>query len=243
VSSRLVAYLAPGSPVVLMGPTGAPLDVPADTDVLLVGGGTGHPALLPFASALRAHGCRVLYVAASADEPGTREAIEAAADQVLWTSEAGEGLAPSRPQDRFVPGSVVDALVALAEGRLGEPRVPLAGVTHVVAAGPTPLLSAAHAARRGVLASHLRADHHALASLNTPMQCMMKEICAQCLQKQVDPRSGRETVVYACARPAQPLDGLNFESLRDRHRQNSVQEKLSNAWLDHLLETVDLPHV
>jgi len=28
-----------------------------------------------------------------------------------------------------------------------------------------------------------------------------------------------------------------------RLRQNTVQEKLSNRWLDHLLETVDLPHI
>jgi len=28
-----------------------------------------------------------------------------------------------------------------------------------------------------------------------------------------------------------------------RLRQNTVQEKLSNSWLDHLLKTVDLPHV
>jgi hypothetical protein len=28
-----------------------------------------------------------------------------------------------------------------------------------------------------------------------------------------------------------------------RLRQNTVQEKLSSRWLDHLLATVDLPHI
>jgi hypothetical protein len=27
---------------------------------------------------------------------------------------------------------------------------------------------------------------------------MMKEICAQCLQRWVDPATGRETVVFSC---------------------------------------------
>jgi len=33
-----------------------------------------------------------------------------------------------------------------------------------------------------VLAPYLKPSHKAIASINSPMQCMMKEICAQCLQ-------------------------------------------------------------
>jgi hypothetical protein len=36
---------------------------------------------------------------------------------------------------------------------------------------------------------------------------------------------------------------VDFPNLNARLRQNTVQEKLSNAWLDHLLTTVDLTHV
>ena len=32
------------------------------------------------------------------------------------------------------------------------------------------------------------------------------------------------------------LDEVDFSNLRQRLRQNSVQEKLSDLWLDHLLE-------
>ena len=32
------------------------------------------------------------------------------------------------------------------------------------------------------LKRYFRPDHRAIASINSPMQCMMKEICAQCLQ-------------------------------------------------------------
>jgi len=39
------------------------------------------------------------------------------------------------------------------------------------------------------------------------------------------------------------MDRVDFPHLNARLRQNTVQEKLSNAWLDRLLETVTLEHV
>src|SRR5213592_3303466 len=42
VSSRLVAYLRKGEPVVVMGPTGSPTEIPSGRHVLLLGGGLGN---------------------------------------------------------------------------------------------------------------------------------------------------------------------------------------------------------
>jgi hypothetical protein len=39
------------------------------------------------------------------------------------------------------------------------------------------------------------------------------------------------------------LDRVDFPNLAARLRQNTVQEKLSNLWLDHLLFDKALPHV
>jgi len=75
------------------------------------------------------------------------------------------------------------------------------------------------------------------------MQCMMKEVCAQCLQKHVDPQTGREEFIFSCFNQDQEMDRVDFPNLNARLRQNTVQEKVSNMWLDHLLETVELPHV
>ena len=41
----------------------------------------------------------------------------------------------------------------------------------------------------------------AIGSINSPMQCMMKEICAQCLTRHRDPQTGQESVVYTCVNP------------------------------------------
>ena len=100
-------------------------------------------------------------------------------------------------------------------------------------------MAALTAARHGVLADHLKPGHKAIGSINSPMQCMMKEICAQCLQSHRDPESGLEFVVFSCFNQDQPLDSVDFDGLAARLRQNSVQEKLTAQWIDHCLKTGD----
>ena len=41
-SADLLAHLKPGEPVILMGPTGTPTEIPSDETVALVGGGLGN---------------------------------------------------------------------------------------------------------------------------------------------------------------------------------------------------------
>ena len=86
-----------------------------------------------------------------------------------------------------------------------------------------------------MLKPFLKAQHFAIGSINSPMQCMMKEICAQCLQAQVDPLTGKTSYVFSCFNQDQPLDNVDWNGLNQRLRQNSVQEKLTAEWLDHCL--------
>jgi NADPH-dependent glutamate synthase beta subunit-like oxidoreductase/NAD(P)H-flavin reductase len=245
VSSRLCAYLRPGEPVVVMGPTGTPTEIPQGEDVLLAGGGLGNAVLFSIARALRASGNRVLYFAGykKGEDLFKREDIEAATDQVIWSTDVGAEIAAARPQDAHFRGNIVQAMVAYGEGRLGEQRVPLPRISRIIAIGSDRMMAAVKAARYGVLAPYLRPDHVGIASINSPMQCMMKEICAQCLQKHVDPATGREEFIFSCFNQDQEMDRVDFPNLNMRLRQNTVQEKLSNRWLDHLLESVDLPHI
>ena len=67
------------------------------------------------------------------------------------------------------------------------------------------------------------------------MQCMMKEICAQCLQPHRDPATGKVSYVFSCFNQDQPLDAVDFATLDLRLRQNSVQEKLTAQWIRHAL--------
>jgi hypothetical protein len=97
-------------------------------------------------------------------------------------------------------------------------------------------MAAVKEARHGRLKPYLKPGHTAIGSINSPMQCMMKGVCAQCLCKHVDPVSGKEFFVYSCYNQDQDLDSVDFENLNARLRQNTVQEKLSNRWLDRLLQ-------
>jgi hypothetical protein len=75
-----------------------------------------------------------------------------------------------------------------------------------------------------------------VVSINSPMQCMMKAICAQCLQRHVDPVTGSEVFVFSCVNQDQPMDHVDFSNLNARLKVNSVMEKIANRWMDHLLE-------
>jgi hypothetical protein len=94
-------------------------------------------------------------------------------------------------------------------------------------------MAAVAAARHSVLAPWLKPQHRAFGSINSPMQCMMKEICAQCLQPHVDPATGKRSYVFSCFNQDQPLDLVDFAGLDARLKQNSVQEKLTAQWIAH----------
>jgi NADPH-dependent glutamate synthase beta subunit-like oxidoreductase/NAD(P)H-flavin reductase len=236
-SSDLCGLLRTGEPVVLMGPTGTPTEIPAGETVLLAGGGLGNAVLFSIGQALRRAGSRVLYFAGYKKmvDRYKLDEIEAAADVVVWCSDEAPGFTPRRPQDRAVVGNIVQAMVAYAEDRLGAAPIAMTDVSRIIAIGSDRMMAAVGAARHGVLAAHLQPEHVAIGSINSPMQCMMKEICAQCLQPHVDPVSGERSYVFSCFNQDQPLDAVDFPGLAARLSQNSVQEKLTAQWIDRCL--------
>jgi NADPH-dependent glutamate synthase beta subunit-like oxidoreductase/NAD(P)H-flavin reductase len=236
-SSRLCAALEPGEPVILMGPTGTPTEIPSNETVLLAGGGLGNAVLFSIGRALRANGCKVIYFAGyrNPSDIYKMEEIEASADQIVWATDIAPAPAPRRPQDRSFVGNIVAAMVAFAKGELGERLVETTDVDRIIAIGSDRMMAAVRKARHEVLHPHLKPEHVAIGSINSPMQCMMKEICAQCLQRHVDPKTGKATVVFSCFNQDQELDRVDFEFLNNRLKQSSLQEKLANQWLDHLL--------
>jgi hypothetical protein len=155
----------------------------------------------------------------------------------------GAAIEPRRPQDAHFRGNIVQAMLAYHRGELGDQLVPLPSVDRIIAIGSDRMMAAVKAARHGALAPCLKPDHVGIASINSPMQCMMKEVCAQCLQKHVDPRTGKETIIFSCFNQDQEMDRVDFPNLAARLRQNTVQEKLANIWFDHLLHGQNLSHV
>lgn len=229
-SSNLCASLIPDEVVVLMGPTGMPTEIPHKEKVMLVGGGLGNAVLFSIGKAMRDNGCDVLYFAGYKKMIDLYKAddIQKAADQVVWCCD--EGLLPvNRSQDSNFHGNIVAAIKSYGESN---PEA-LQKIDRIVVIGSDKMMQAVAFARHNSLKQFFKAGHIAIGSINSPMQCMMKEICGQCLQRQVDPETGEESYVYSCFNQDQNLDCVDFNNLSLRLGQNSAQEKITAEWLRH----------
>jgi NAD(P)H-flavin reductase len=235
-SSRMCSMLEAGEEVIVMGPTGTPTEIPENQTVLLAGGGLGNAVLFSIAKALKASNNRIIYFAGykHGEDLFKREDIEDAVDQVIWATDTGAEIVPARSQDRHFRGNIVQAMLAYVGGELGEQIFDFQTVDHIIVIGSDRMMAAVKEARHSSLKPFLKPEHAAIGSINSPMQCMMKEICAQCLQRHVDPHTGEESFVFSCYNQDQSLDRVDFANLNERLKANSVQEKLSNLWLDKL---------
>jgi NAD(P)H-flavin reductase len=222
---------------VLMGPTGTPTEIPSNETVVLAGGGLGNAVLFSIGQATRAAGSRVLYFAAykHMTDRYKIDEIEAASDAVVWCCDEEPGFAPDRAQDKTFVGNVVQAMHAYASGELGEQPIAFSDADRIVAIGSDRMMAAVARARHDLLKPYLKPHHFAIGSINSPMQCMMKEICAHCLQPQVDPATGKTSYVFSCFNQDQAMDVVDFHALRERLKQNSLQEKLTAQWIDRSL--------
>jgi NAD(P)H-flavin reductase len=240
---RLVGSLEPGDPLILMGPTGAPTDIPQNKTILVVAGRWGAAVMLDIGPALRAAGNRVLYVAAlgKASELDNQGELEEAADQIIWCTGSGPLITTHRPQDLSVEASdMVELLRAYGAAELPgqstvQGAVALDQVDRLMVMGSTGLLKGFQQALKGALSAYFRSDLEAVATVGSPMQCMLKGVCAQCLQWQIDPETGKRTkAVFSCAGQDQPLAWVDLDNLTARQSQNRLLERISSQWLDHL---------
>ncbi len=227
-SSSLCANWRAGDPVVLMGPTGTPSEIPQNEKVILVGGGLGNAVLFSIGKAMRAANNRVIYFAGyknSADRFKPEE-IESAADAVVWAHDIGDAIQPARAQDRTFKGSIVQAMTHHYDL--------LKDANRILCIGSDRMMAAVASARHNELKKYLPDAHIAIGSINSPMQCMMKEICAQCIQRHIDPKTGREEIVFSCFNQDQDLDRVDWKCLNERLSQNGAQEKLTASWIKRL---------
>ena len=219
-SSRLCSLLKEGEEVVVMGPTGTPTEIPENETVLLAGGGLGNAVLFSIAKAMRENNNEVIYFAGykNGADLFKREEIENATDKVVWATDFGDEIQAERPQDAHFRGNIVQAMIAYAEGKLGEQTVDLKDVDRIIAIGSDRMMNGVKEARYTILETVFERKSHGNRLNQLPMQCMMKEVCAQCLQRHVNPHTGEEFFVFSCFNQDQNLDFVDFNNLNDRLR-------------------------
>jgi len=235
---RLIPSLKPGDKVVLAGPTGAPTDLPSGKTILVVAGRWGAAVMLDIGFALRSAGNKVIYLAAmgSKGDVDHMDELEEGADQIIWAVGKGDPIEARRPQDH----SVVEWDVIKLIGELDEQGiVDMSQVDRLMAMGSTGMLKGfqKELSAGGSLHDRFKEDLHITGTIGSPMQCMMKGVCGQCLQWQIDPATGERTqAVFTCSQQDQPLKNVDLDNLTARTSQNRLPDIISSHWLSHVLE-------
>ena len=231
-SSLLCQYLTEGEQIVLMGPTGTPTKITSNQRIMLIGGGLGNAVLFSIGQAFREQGSKVLYFAGykKAIDRYKVDEIEKAANQIIWCCDEKK-LETTRDNDQSFYGNIVDAIIDYAKN--GETK--LAEIDRIICIGSNQMMAAVNNIINDKLSNQCKPGVQTIASINSPMQCMLKEICAQCLQKHIDDDTGLETYVFSCLNQDQCMQKVDFEFLNQRLKQNSLQEKLTAKWVTHCL--------
>jgi NADPH-dependent glutamate synthase beta subunit-like oxidoreductase/NAD(P)H-flavin reductase len=244
-SSKICSTFKVGDPVSLMGPTGIRNKIAQEHEtVLLIGHQLSLALLTSYGAALRAAGNRVIYLGnfKNKTEVYCQDSIEKAADLIIWSTQAGELIPARRPQDYSVAGEdCSEILLRYAQGQLdankAHPEIQLTDVDRIFLVGNAALLRRFQQARITTLKEYLVKEPRISGSVFSTMQCMLKGVCAQCLQWQIDPETGKRTkAVFACSWPDQPLEIIDFDNIDERQIQNQLQEKLTNLWVNYLFE-------
>ncbi len=252
-SSKLCATFRPGDPVSLMGPTGIRAKVASEQEtILIIGNQLSLAMAMSYGKALIAQGNRVIFLGFfnRPEELYCQEKIEQVTNVAIWTIKNNSAgmIHTTRPEDYSTYGDPVEALLKYAHGKLDpnkpHPEIPLTDVDRIYLIGDTNLLRNFQAARNIQFKDLLIKQPRIFGSVYSTMQCMLKGVCAQCLQWQIDPETGQRTkAVFTCSWPEQPLEIIDFDNIDERQVQNRLQEQLSSLWVDYLFDEYKVPRI
>ena len=170
-----------------------------------------------------------------------RSELEAACDAILWGTGTGAKINADRDQDASATGDLCDVFTQFALGDFSNLPFTLSDIDRVTLITDTCTLKKFRELKYGTLSHYFKAGSKVFAGVYSAMQCMLKGVCSQCLQWQVDPITGkRSKAVYACSWQHQPIEMIDIDNIDDRLSQNMMQDTVNNHWLDYLFETKDV---
>ena len=245
-NARIAELLQPGDPLVLMGPTGEPVEIEQQKTVMVIAGAWGAAVMIDLGRALRAAGNRVLFFASfrCQDDIYFKDELEQSADQIIWASTTDSLIDCRRAQDISVrQGNIIELIKDYENGSIASDKqkdlIRLSEVDEIMIMGSTGLLKAMQKSLKEDLKPFFKKNVHATGTVGSPMQCMMKGVCGQCLQWQIDPETGKRTrAVFSCAKQDQPLSWIDLDNLNARQTQNRLSEYMTGLWANHVLKGI-----
>ena len=171
-----------------------------------------------------------------------KQELEAASDSMIWAVSKGELISADRPEDASVmQGNMVELIKAYSEGKIQTSLpIDLKEVDEIMVMGSSGLLTGLQQAFKQDFSQLFKDSVEIHGTVGSPMQCMMKGVCGQCLQWQINPDTGERTrTVFSCSQQDQPLMQIDIENLIARQSQNRLSEHLTNLWVDKVLRAVE----
>jgi len=211
-SSSLVKNLKVNEPIIFMGPTGVPTHIFENKTIVLIAGGRGIFPLAGLASEYKKHNCRVILFCGfnNPKDLVREEELKNSCDELIIDFSGDVVLAVT---NYFKNNSTkIDAVLTMGNDQM------MHKVSQIY---------------HNELKENLSDCSIGITSLNNPMQCMLKGVCSQCLQRKID-KNGNEKFFYACLGQDQKLAEIDFNFLKNRCGQNSLGEKLTKKWLENL---------
>lgn len=177
-------HITIGSEIPLMGPTGSALPLFKGKRVLLIGENFNNLILISVASILSKNNCQITWLAnyENLQKLYHKEEIEKSADRIIWNAPK-IGTISVRSQDIFSSKSLTEVLQDLAKKRMHDFDVV---ICYVSPAMQDEILRI----KSQIFAPNI----HFIHSLYSPMQCMMKGICGQCISYD----QTKQQYVFAC---------------------------------------------
>ncbi len=235
-STSLIRNFKAGEAAIFMGPVGLPTEIAKNEIVMLVGGGRGNMPLAAIAKEYKKQNCKIIFFAGyrKNDYLIRQNEIEEASDVVIYAvSDELPNITLNRKQDQQFYGSVVDAVVAYGLNAK-KADFDFKTIDRIFTIGNDQMMHKLSQIRHLELAEILNPNHIGIASLNAPMQCMLKGVCSQCLQKRIDPKTGNSEYFYSCASQDQNFDLIDFKHLSWRCQQNSLAEKITKMAIENI---------
>ena len=212
-STKLISTFQINQSIALMGPTGAKAKIPHEPEaILILGDHLSIAYLLSVGPALKAAKNTIYFVGLMSKELIYAEnKIKNITDHVYFC---------------HTEEKLLNAL---------KTNIPLKNIKMITVIGSAAILKLIEKIKHTELKEDINPESNWIASVYGPMQCMLKGVCAQCLQWQIDPKTGLRTkAVYACSWQHQPMEKVDIHNLNERLGQNRAQEILTNLWLDYL---------
>jgi NADPH-dependent glutamate synthase beta subunit-like oxidoreductase/NAD(P)H-flavin reductase len=220
-STSLIKNFKVEEPCIFMGPSGKPTEIAKNETVVFVGGGRGNQPLTALAEEFSKNGCHVIFFAGYRKNSFiVREDKMKKSCSELIISVDGEV-----PKEGYFQGSVTAAIENYFSKN--SPKI-----DRIFSIGNNHMMHEVAKLRHEI--PELQKAKISITSLNAPMQCMLKGVCSQCLQKRKN-ENGEMEYFYSCANQDQDSDRLDFQHLNNRCEQNSLAEKVSRMEINRSL--------